>query len=86
MTNKILLVYMLYINMYSLSCILFSKSHIYFYHFQPSCGNKKPIIHVDSFLFEEEHIDALEAEGKLERYYCEKCGSLNVAPISKYFF
>lgn len=41
---------------------------------------------MDSFLFEEEHIDALEAEGKLKRNYCEKCGSLDVAPISKYFF
>lgn len=39
---------------------------------------------MDSFLFEEEHIDTLEAEGKLKRNYCEKCGSLDVAPISKY--
>lgn len=47
-----------------------------------SDGTCKPVLHVDSFLFEEEHVDALEAEGKIKRNYCEKCGSFEVSPIT----
>lgn len=44
-------------------------------------GNE-PIIHVDSFLFEDDQIDALVEEGKLSRNYCKNCGSVNVKPIT----
>ncbi|XP_035214047.1 uncharacterized protein LOC118187870 isoform X2 [Stegodyphus dumicola] len=42
----------------------------------------KPVIHVDSFLFEDDQIDDLVEEGKLSRNYCRNCGSLNVTPIT----
>ncbi|KAF8783452.1 uncharacterized protein LOC129963996 [Argiope bruennichi] len=45
-------------------------------------GSNEPIIHVDSFLFEDDHIDALVEEGKLSRNYCKSCGSVEVAPIT----
>ncbi|GIY57121.1 hypothetical protein CDAR_466711 [Caerostris darwini] len=45
-------------------------------------SSNEPIIHVDSFLFEDDHIDALVEEGKLSRNYCKKCGSVDVAPIT----
>ncbi|PRD26841.1 UNVERIFIED_CONTAM: hypothetical protein NCL1_36992 [Trichonephila clavipes] len=42
----------------------------------PQTGNE-PIIHVDSFLFEDDQIDALVEEGKLSRNYCKNCGSID---------
>ncbi|XP_013774295.1 uncharacterized protein LOC106459240 [Limulus polyphemus] len=39
-------------------------------------------VHVDAFLYEEEHIDDLVAEGKMSRNYCKKCGSHEVAPLT----
>ncbi|GFR03596.1 uncharacterized protein TNCT_578081 [Trichonephila clavata] len=47
----------------------------------PQTGNE-PIIHVDSFLFEDDQIDALVEEGKLSRNYCKNCGSIDVRPIT----
>ncbi|KAG8190846.1 hypothetical protein JTE90_028342 [Oedothorax gibbosus] len=44
--------------------------------------DQAPVIHVDSFLFEDDHIDAMVDEGKLSRNYCKQCGSTNVAPIT----
>ncbi|XP_054714850.1 uncharacterized protein LOC129224426 [Uloborus diversus] len=42
----------------------------------------EPIVHVDSFLFEDEDIDALVEEGMLSRNYCKSCSSTNIAPIT----
>ncbi|KFM63191.1 hypothetical protein X975_23741, partial [Stegodyphus mimosarum] len=50
-------------------------------HLKPEDINK-PIIHVDSFLFEDDQIDDLVEEGKLSRNYCRNCGSINVTPIT----
>nr|XP_042895010.1 uncharacterized protein LOC107450892 isoform X2 [Parasteatoda tepidariorum] len=47
-----------------------------------SAPRTTPILHVDSFLFEDEHIDSLVEEGKLSRNYCKDCGSSNVSPIT----
>ncbi|GFT23950.1 uncharacterized protein NPIL_432991 [Nephila pilipes] len=47
----------------------------------PQTSNER-IIHVDSFLFEDDQIDALVEEGKLSRNYCKNCGSINVGPIT----
>ncbi|GBN50725.1 hypothetical protein AVEN_177792-1, partial [Araneus ventricosus] len=51
-------------------------------HSKISSGNNESIMHVDSFLFEDDHIDALVEEGKMSRNYCKSCGSVDVAPIT----
>uniref|UniRef100_A0A8C5WK93 Methyltransferase type 11 domain-containing protein n=1 Tax=Leptobrachium leishanense TaxID=445787 RepID=A0A8C5WK93_9ANUR len=42
---------------------------------------KTPTVHVDAFLYDEEAVDSLCAEGKMSRNYCLSCGSKNTAPL-----
>ncbi|KAI8062267.1 S-adenosyl-L-methionine-dependent methyltransferase [Gongronella butleri] len=44
--------------------------------------NEKNTVHVDSFLYNEEHVDELCDEGQLSRNYCLDCQSRNVAPLN----
>ncbi|KAI8970096.1 hypothetical protein BDF20DRAFT_889275 [Mycotypha africana] len=39
-------------------------------------------VHVDGFLFSEEDVDELCAEGKMSRNYCLDCNSKNTAPLN----
>jgi len=45
--------------------------------------NARNTVHVDSFLYsDDDAIDDLCDEGRLSRYYCEKCGSKRIAPLN----
>ncbi|XP_061531846.1 uncharacterized protein zgc:109986 [Phycodurus eques] len=41
----------------------------------------RPTAHVDAFLYEDEHVDALCEVGRMSRCYCLKCGSCSTAPL-----
>lgn len=40
-------------------------------------------LHVDAFLYDEEHIDELEDQGLLARNYCRDCGSRKIEPLGR---
>ncbi|KAM4724494.1 uncharacterized protein FYW61_014906 isoform 2-T7 [Anableps anableps] len=42
---------------------------------------ERPTVHVDSFLYSEEQVDALCEEGAMSRNYCLSCGSFRTAPL-----
>ncbi|KAG8013019.1 hypothetical protein GBF38_021197 [Nibea albiflora] len=41
----------------------------------------RPTLHVDSFLYDEDQVDALCEEGTMSRSYCLSCGSYRTAPL-----
>ncbi|XP_047467240.1 uncharacterized protein zgc:109986 isoform X2 [Mugil cephalus] len=41
----------------------------------------RPTVHVDGFLYDDEHVDALCEEGAMSRSYCLSCGSQRTAPL-----
>ncbi|XP_067335303.1 uncharacterized protein zgc:109986 isoform X2 [Channa argus] len=41
----------------------------------------RPTVHVDSFLYDDEQVDALCEEGTMSRTYCLSCGSSRTAPL-----
>ncbi|XP_072221918.1 uncharacterized protein [Leuresthes tenuis] len=41
----------------------------------------RPTVHVDSFLYSDEQVDTLCAEGAMSRTYCLSCGSIRTAPL-----
>ncbi|XP_037550889.1 uncharacterized protein zgc:109986 [Nematolebias whitei] len=41
----------------------------------------RPTVHVDSFLYSDEQVDALCEEGAMSRNYCLSCGSFRTAPL-----
>ncbi|XP_041828680.1 uncharacterized protein zgc:109986 [Melanotaenia boesemani] len=41
----------------------------------------RPTVHVDSFLYSDEQVDALCSEGTMSRTYCLSCGSFKTAPL-----
>nr|XP_057946434.1 uncharacterized protein LOC131140224 [Doryrhamphus excisus] len=40
-----------------------------------------PTVHVDAFLYDDEHVDALCEAGTMSRSYCLQCGSIRTAPL-----
>ncbi|XP_023207942.1 uncharacterized protein LOC102226181 isoform X2 [Xiphophorus maculatus] len=42
---------------------------------------QRPTVHVDSFLYSEDQVDALCEEGAMSRNYCLSCGSFRTAPL-----
>ncbi|KAM8921758.1 uncharacterized protein RCH25_016471 [Pelodytes ibericus] len=42
---------------------------------------KHPTLHVDAFLYDDDTIDSLCDEGKINRHYCLSCGSRKTAPL-----
>lgn len=41
----------------------------------------RPTVHVDSFLYDEDQVDALCEDGAMSRTYCLSCGSYRTAPL-----
>lgn len=41
----------------------------------------RPMVHVDSFLYDEDHVDTLCEDGALSRTFCQNCGSTKTAPL-----
>ncbi|XP_019734467.1 uncharacterized protein LOC109521210 isoform X1 [Hippocampus comes] len=41
----------------------------------------RPTVHVDAFLYDDEHVDSLCEAGRMSRCYCLKCGSCSTAPL-----
>ncbi|KAM4624895.1 uncharacterized protein ACJ7VT_003393 [Polymixia lowei] len=42
---------------------------------------KRPTVHVDGFLYDEDTVESLCEEGKMSRSYCLNCGSQRTAPL-----
>ncbi|CAJ1074918.1 uncharacterized protein zgc:109986 [Xyrichtys novacula] len=43
----------------------------------------RPTVHVDSFLFDEDEVDARCEEGTMSRSFCLSCGSYRTAPLGQ---
>ncbi|XP_008312842.1 uncharacterized protein LOC103381983 [Cynoglossus semilaevis] len=41
----------------------------------------QPTVHVDAFLYDDQHVDALCEEGAMSRNYCLNCGSHKTTPL-----
>lgn len=40
-------------------------------------------MHVDEFLYDDDDMNELIDNGKLQKYYCIDCGSRDIKPLSK---
>lgn len=43
----------------------------------------QPTVHVDAFLYDDQHVDALCEEGAMSRNYCLNCGSHKTTPLGE---